>query len=129
MTRRCRFTLGISESSQRPGYVDFTKADMCSALVYVCFGSKADMCAAKRHVRFTPNSDRDSGHEISERQRTNDVVAIVLRRLVHCCPHRSEAPAKHGQKEHLDKAHPAFAPVTHSFHFFTTMSLRSPFDR
>jgi hypothetical protein len=24
------------------------------------------MCAAKRHVRFTPNSDRESGHEISE---------------------------------------------------------------
>jgi hypothetical protein len=28
----------------------------------VRFGSKADMCSAKRHVRFTPNSDRESGH-------------------------------------------------------------------
>src|SRR5262245_36809341 len=28
----------------------------------VCFGSKADMCGAKGHVRFTPNSDRKSGH-------------------------------------------------------------------
>src|SRR5262245_14113469 len=26
------------------------------------FGSKADICAATRHVRFTPNSDRKSGH-------------------------------------------------------------------
>jgi hypothetical protein len=38
------------------------KADMCSALTYVCFGSEADMCSAKRHVRFTPESDRNSGH-------------------------------------------------------------------
>jgi hypothetical protein len=28
----------------------------------VRFGSKADMCSAKRDVRFTPNSDRKSGH-------------------------------------------------------------------
>src|SRR5262245_56497628 len=28
----------------------------------VRFGSKADMCAAKRDVRFTPDSDRKSGH-------------------------------------------------------------------
>ena len=28
----------------------------------VRFGSKADMCSAKGHVRFTPNSDRKSGH-------------------------------------------------------------------
>src|SRR5690242_11313513 len=28
----------------------------------VRFGSKADICAAKRRVRFTPNSDRESGH-------------------------------------------------------------------
>jgi hypothetical protein len=26
------------------------------------FGSKADVCVAKPHVRFTPNSDRKSGH-------------------------------------------------------------------
>jgi hypothetical protein len=38
------------------------KADMCSALADVRFGSKADMCAAISHVRFTPNSDRKSGH-------------------------------------------------------------------
>jgi hypothetical protein len=29
---------------------------------HVRFGSQADMCSAKRHVRFTPNSDRKSGH-------------------------------------------------------------------
>src|SRR5262245_37603237 len=28
----------------------------------VRFGSKADICGAKRHVRFTPESDRKSGH-------------------------------------------------------------------
>src|SRR5262245_36764193 len=28
----------------------------------VRFGSKADICAAPDHVRFTPNSDRESGH-------------------------------------------------------------------
>src|ERR1041385_7953775 len=30
--------------------------------VYVRFGSEADICSAKRHVRFTPNSERKSGH-------------------------------------------------------------------
>src|SRR5262245_47439308 len=29
---------------------------------HVRFGSEADMCGAKRNVRFTPNSDRESGH-------------------------------------------------------------------
>ena len=29
---------------------------------YVRFGSKADSCSATTHVRFTPNSDRESGH-------------------------------------------------------------------
>jgi hypothetical protein len=28
----------------------------------VRFGSEADMCNAPTHVRFTPNSDRKSGH-------------------------------------------------------------------
>jgi hypothetical protein len=28
----------------------------------VRFGSLADICSAKGHVRFTPNSDRESGH-------------------------------------------------------------------
>ena len=28
----------------------------------VRFGSLADMCGAKGHVRFTPNSNRKSGH-------------------------------------------------------------------
>jgi hypothetical protein len=28
----------------------------------VRFGSEADICAATNHVRFTPNSDRESGH-------------------------------------------------------------------
>ena len=32
----------------------------------VRLGSEADICAAKSDVRFTPNSDRESGHEISE---------------------------------------------------------------
>jgi hypothetical protein len=29
---------------------------------HVRFGSQADICSATRHVRFTPNSDRKSGH-------------------------------------------------------------------
>jgi len=29
---------------------------------HVRFGSQADMCGAIRHVRFTPESDRKSGH-------------------------------------------------------------------
>ena len=29
---------------------------------HVRFGSEADMCTARVHVRFTPNSDRESGH-------------------------------------------------------------------
>ena len=28
----------------------------------VRFGSQADMCSAKRHARFTPESERNSGH-------------------------------------------------------------------
>jgi hypothetical protein len=31
----------------------------------VRFGSKADMCGAPAHVRFTPNSDRESGHSLA----------------------------------------------------------------
>jgi len=35
----------------------------CSEIAaHVRFGSLADMCVAKRRVRFTPNSDRESGH-------------------------------------------------------------------
>ena len=30
---------------------------------HVRLGSKADMCSAKGHVRFTPDSDRESGHQ------------------------------------------------------------------
>src|SRR5262245_13007606 len=30
--------------------------------VDVRFGSKADICSAQTNVRFTPNSDRESGH-------------------------------------------------------------------
>jgi hypothetical protein len=30
--------------------------------INVRFGSKADSCSAATHVRFTPNSDRESGH-------------------------------------------------------------------
>jgi hypothetical protein len=31
-------------------------------LPHVRFGSRADICSATAHVRFTPNSDRKSGH-------------------------------------------------------------------
>ena len=34
----------------------------------VRFGSEADMCAAPTHVRFSPNSDRKSGHSGGLRQ-------------------------------------------------------------
>ena len=34
----------------------------------VRFGSKADICSASTHVRFTPNSDRKSGHHNQNRQ-------------------------------------------------------------
>jgi hypothetical protein len=43
----------------------------------VRFGSKADICSAKRHVRFTPNSDRESGHEISEPEILSVGIAIA----------------------------------------------------
>src|SRR5262245_21478526 len=33
-----------------------------SRTIYVRFGSQADICSATGHVRFTPNSDRKSGH-------------------------------------------------------------------
>src|SRR5262245_39190228 len=33
----------------------------------VRFGSKADICSATEHVRFTPNSDRRSGHQRKSR--------------------------------------------------------------
>jgi hypothetical protein len=33
---------------------------------HVRFGSLADICSAKRHVRFTPNSDRESGHAAND---------------------------------------------------------------
>jgi hypothetical protein len=33
----------------------------------VRFGSEADMCNAKGNVRFTPNSDRKSGHRLAVR--------------------------------------------------------------
>src|SRR5262245_18113293 len=36
------------------------RADMCSALAHVCFGSKADICGAISHVCVTPNSVRES---------------------------------------------------------------------
>ena len=38
-----------------------------SALAHVRFGSEADICSAKGHVRFTPNSERDSGHAANGR--------------------------------------------------------------
>src|SRR5262249_21181995 len=36
------------------------KADTCSALAHVRFGSKADMRSARADVRFTPNNDHES---------------------------------------------------------------------
>jgi hypothetical protein len=46
----------------------------------VRFGSKADMCAAKPHVRFTPNSDRESGHPQTAlgQKRTSVIAASAL---------------------------------------------------
>jgi hypothetical protein len=40
----------------------YRKIGRSSASWNVRFGSKADMCGALAHVRFTPNSDRKSGH-------------------------------------------------------------------
>ena len=40
-------------------YTDF---GFMSLGLNVRFGSEADICGAKAHVRFTPNSDRESGH-------------------------------------------------------------------
>jgi hypothetical protein len=44
----------------------------------VRFGSKADMCGAPTHVRFTPNSDRESGHPMVDRrgQRVQTLWAV-----------------------------------------------------
>jgi hypothetical protein len=47
----------------------------------VRFGSKTDMCGAKRHVRFTPESDRKSGHRqpvMSALPPTADVGAATV---------------------------------------------------
>src|SRR5262245_31188471 len=38
------------------------KAELGKGRLNVRFGSKADICSATAHVRFTPNSDRESGH-------------------------------------------------------------------
>jgi DNA-binding NtrC family response regulator len=43
--------------------------------VNVRFGSKADICTAIGHVRFTPNSDRESGH-------VGNPIAAVERELI-----------------------------------------------
>jgi hypothetical protein len=45
-----------------PTRKQITQINRYVELAYVRFGSKADMCNAKGHVRFTPNSDRESGH-------------------------------------------------------------------
>jgi hypothetical protein len=52
-SHRCRSLAALTVSALPP------KADMCSALVDVCFGPIADICSAKRHVRFAPKS----GHQ------------------------------------------------------------------
>src|SRR5262245_53720759 len=45
-------------SYQIPSQIAVCRTKGC----YVRFGSEADMCSARGHVRFTPNSDRESGH-------------------------------------------------------------------
>jgi hypothetical protein len=40
-------------------------AEHRTCLENVRFGSKADICTAIGHVRFTPNSDRKSGHRLA----------------------------------------------------------------
>jgi hypothetical protein len=42
----------------------------------VRFGSKADMCSAIGDVRYTPNSDRKSGHTLAAGQRRQRVGVI-----------------------------------------------------
>src|SRR5262245_49913070 len=51
---------------------------------HVRFGSKADMCSAKGHVRFTPNSDRESGHRQTVRSALPP-KADVCSALAHVC--------------------------------------------
>ena len=60
-TAALRFILTLTQIPRRkPGDALFRK---CAAAFYdVRFGSKADICGATAHVRFTPNSDRESGH-------------------------------------------------------------------
>jgi hypothetical protein len=63
---------------------------MCSATSDVRFGSKADVCVAKPHVRFTPESDRKSGH------RQNAMSALPLKAdcLLWANSGRRQYPAK-----------------------------------
>src|SRR5262249_2323878 len=43
----------------------------------VRFGSKADICGAISHVRFTPNSDRNSGHTRAVSQRVSCLIVSL----------------------------------------------------
>src|SRR5262249_38756444 len=48
------------------------------------------MCTAKSHVRFTPNSDRESGHSLALGFRANPKAA--LNRRLRCQRHNAESP-------------------------------------
>jgi hypothetical protein len=45
-----------------PSFDAISETNIEDLALDVCFGSQADMSSAQAHVRFTPNSDRESGH-------------------------------------------------------------------
>jgi hypothetical protein len=53
---------GRSESVSLMASIGSDRTVGDQVIAHVRFGSEADMCAATGHVRFTPNSDRESGH-------------------------------------------------------------------
>ena len=67
--------------------------------VKVRFGSKADSCSAATHVRFTPNSDRESGHP-QEFMSALPPKADMCSALAHVC----------------------FGPIADIYHYSTTSS-------
>jgi hypothetical protein len=54
---RDRIELSSAEGSVASMSALPPKADMCSALAHVRYGSEADMCSAQAHVRFGPEAD------------------------------------------------------------------------
>jgi len=61
----------------------------------VRFGSEADMCSAKGHVRFTPESDRESGHA------ANGHVCFTPKSGLMQCNSQCLLWAKSGHHDHL----------------------------